>query len=400
MITHLGATQVPGGFFTASLRDSLETIASYQSANGQMPNTFYFPDGLNKELHRYSETAGLEHFDGMDTSPADFAGGNGGCTDATSLYTIGRWYHYKVTGDIEFLRRGYPALKRSLTWISYQDQNNCGLIEVQEGSDWADIFPNRYNSLMANVLYYAQLKCMADIARHLGLTDEVAPYEERADQVKKKTNLLLWISHDENVRKEMLKACRIWFKVAREFQKLESLPYYLPYASFHEIGTYMDVFANLLAIIFGVADRQRRELILDHIQRAGINKPFPVRSFDPPIRPVDKDWRPYMSPENAPYEYHNGAVWPFIGGFYIAALVKAGRSEDASRGLHALAEVNKRAGAGEEAWQFKEWFHGMTGEPHGGSWMPWNAGMYLYAYHSVKNRTLPVLGDLFSNVEA
>ena len=32
---------------------------------------------------------------------------------------------------------------------------------------------------------------------------------------------------------------------------------------------------------------------------------------------------------NLPHYYHNGGIWPFIGGFYVAALVKAGRLKEA-----------------------------------------------------------------------
>lgn len=396
MITYLGAALVADPAFKASYRASLDTLACCQSPSGQIPNIYFFPDGLRLELNRYAKEAGLDPFEGMDMNSADYSSGLGGSIDAAPFYTLGRWYHFKTTQDLEFLRKGFPVLKKSLSWLSYQDSNNCGLLEVQEASDWADIFPNRYNSLMANVLYYAQLKCMADIAGRLG--EESAEYEDTANNVKRKINLLLWVSHDVHHREEMLKAHRTWFRVAGEFLNQPEHPYYLPYASFLEVGEYMDVFANLLAIIFGVADRSRADMILDHIEKAGINKPFPIRAIDPPIRQEDRDWRPYMllGQQNLPYQYHNGGIWPFIGGFYVAALVKSGRTDDASKALIELANLNK-LGEGKEEWQLKEWVNGATGEvPAGsGSWMAWNAGMYLYAYHSVKTGSLPVFGELF-----
>jgi len=396
MITHLGAMLVPNGPFQDSFRSSLDTLAYHQSPRGQMPNAFFFPDGLKMELRRYAGVAGFDTADGLDDTPVDYSGGNGGSIDATSLYAIGRWYHYQVTRDLDFLAAGYPVLRRALTWMTYQDSNNCGLIEAQEGSDWADIMPNRYNTLMANVLYFAQLRCMGDIAAALGHPEDGERHRAMAEEVRKKMNLLLWVSQAEETRFEALKSNRVWHWIVASLRDQEPLPYYMPYVSFQEYGTHMDVFGNLLAIIFGVADETRRCSILDHIEAEGINRPYPVRVCAPPIRPGEKDWRPYMEKANVPHEYHNGGIWPFIGGFYVAALVKAGRLEQAARELRLLGELNRGEPDDEEPWQFREWAHGLSGERRGGFCMPWNAGMYLYAYHCVKSGRLRVLGDLFA----
>ena len=58
------------------------------------------------------------------------------------------------------------------------------------------------------------------------------------------------------------------------------------------------------------------------------------------IRPGDPDWRDYYATLNAPHQYHNGGVWPFLGGFYIAALIKTGRIDAAAQMLEKLALLN------------------------------------------------------------
>jgi glycogen debranching enzyme len=57
-----------------------------------------------------------------------------------------------------------------------------------------------------------------------------------------------------------------------------------------------------------------------------------VRVLHPVIHPGNKDWREYYRNNNLnlPEQYHNGGIWPFVGGFYVAALVKAGRLDEAS----------------------------------------------------------------------
>ena len=152
--------------------------------------------------------------------------------------------------------------------------------------------------------------------------------------------------------------------------------YYLPYLGFRSAGEWFDSFGNLLAILAGVADGQQTGIILDFMSRHSMDG-WPVRSLTPVVRPGDPDWRDYYNTLNVPHHYHNGGVWPFLGGFYVAALVKAGRGDAAAAALLRLAELN-RAG------QFNEWHHGETGEPMGVQDQAWSAGMYLFACECVE----------------
>ena len=109
-----------------------------------------------------------------------------------------------------------------------------------------------------------------------------------------------------------------------------------------------------------------------------------MRVLNPIIYQSNKDWREYYRNNNLnlPEQYHNGGIWRFVGGFYVAALVKAGRLDEAQRQLEKLAEVD-RLGVDEE-WEFNEWCHGRTGQPMGYPRQAWSAGMYVFAYNCVK----------------
>jgi glycogen debranching enzyme len=113
----------------------------------------------------------------------------------------------------------------------------------------------------------------------------------------------------------------------------------------------------------------------------------------PLIHPGNKDWCEYYRNNNLnmPEQYHNGGIWPFVGGFYVAALVKSGRREQAAQILEKLAEVN-RQGVKEE-WEFNEWCHGGTGRPMGYPYQAWSAGMYVFAYHSVNHGCVPIFEE-------
>ena len=89
----------------------------------------------------------------------------------------------------------------------------------------------------------------------------------------------------------------------------------------------------------------KRRRILDYLHQVGIAEPYPVRVLHPVIHPGNKDWREYYRNNNLnlPEQYHNGGIWPFVGGFYVAALVKAGRMDEAR---HQLGEAGRSESAG------------------------------------------------------
>jgi glycogen debranching enzyme len=121
----------------------------------------------------------------------------------------------------------------------------------------------------------------------------------------------------------------------------------------------------------------------------GLDLSGPLKSISPPVFPGDPDWRYYylFNDLNLPHCYHNGGIWPFIGGFYVAALVKSNKFREAERALVDLARLN-RAGRS-DPWEFNEWFEGETGWPMGMTGQAWSAGMFLFAYYAVKRRRTP-----------
>jgi glycogen debranching enzyme len=82
--------------------------------------------------------------------------------------------------------------------------------------------------------------------------------------------------------------------------------------------------------------------------------------------------------QNHVWQYHNGGIWPMVGGFWITALVATGRARQAKAELEKLA----RACALRD-WAFTEWLHGKTLAPRGMPGQSWNAAAFLMAEHAV-----------------
>ena len=370
VITCLGlvAAGVPSGL--ELLRDSLGSLESCQSTLGRIPNHVVQVEASH-ELH-------------ADTLFA-------GAVDSSLWFIIGHGILAQASGDAEQVRRHWPNLANAYRWLEYQDSNECGLLEVHESMDWADLFANRYNSLLPNVLWFGANKSMASMARSISADD--ARFSARGADILFKINQLLWVGPESKRDLSWTQANRAeWLFPQRLVDAvLIERPYYLPYMGFRDYGDHFDSLGNLLAVIFEVADERQSARILDYIVAAGINEPWPVKASWPVISPGDKDWREYYRQYNLnlPHQYHNGGAWPFLGGFYVAALVKAGRLDHARKQLIKLAEMNRASPAGPD-WDFNEWFHGLSGHPMGHSRQSWSAGMFLFADAAVANGECPL----------
>ena len=373
MITGLGAALTGDPGLLEAFRASLNTLGSHQSPLGLIP------------LNVHPET------DEVSTE-------NAGAVDANLWFVLGHYYYYLRTRDLAYLQANWPRIERAELWLRYQDMNECGLLEVPEAGDWMDLLAVRYNVLYDNVLYGAALRAAGDMAAITGHLLDIAPCA--AADVFERLNLLLWVdrcwvaSHFAE-HLEQLKAIRLeWYMLYHNVGTLSSRPFYLPYVAFREYGDYCDVLGNLLAVLCGLADDHRSDHILRYLYQVGVAQPFPAKAIYPPIYPGNPDWREYYRSRNLnlPHQYHNGGIWPFIGGFHIAALVKVGWQQEAENLLGDLAAANQLGAHAD--WEFNEWLHGETGHPMGYPYQAWSAGMYIYAYHAVKTGELPLFDAL------
>jgi len=125
-----------------------------------------------------------------------------------------------------------------------------------------------------------------------------------------------------------------------------------------------------------VTGQTKSKELLQHLLKHGANNPWPGKSVLKPLTSKQKLWRNYMTYHNLnhPHQYHNGGIWPYIGGFwvlYVASINKKMAKEE----LVKLAKLNQK-----NKWQFNEWFHGESGRAMGMPHQSWNAAMYILAY--------------------
>jgi glycogen debranching enzyme len=377
MITLLGAALVPDDEFRSDYQRSLDTLGELQTDLGYIHRAIHL-DTMSKDCNAF------------------------GSVDSNMWYIIGHYNYYRHYQDRAYLEAVWPKLEKAFLWLRYQDFNDCGLIEVHEAADWEDLLSVRGNVLYDNALYALTADVMAEIARILG--HESAAYTQIAATVREKINLLLWVTRGGTDWRNPSVAERLdaitashqeWHWVAEPMLGvLWERPFYLQYVTYRDYGDYFDSLGNSMAILAKVADQDKADQILDYVYRAGIDLPYPGKAIYPVIQPESRHWREYYRNRNLnlPNQYHNGGVWPMVGGFYVAALVAAGRQDEAERQLNALAEAN-RQGLHQE-WEFNEFLHGQTGRPLGAVGNAWSAGMYVFAYRAVTEQRIPAPFDL------
>ncbi len=372
MITLLGAALIPQETIRQAFQASLDTLGQLQTELGYIHRAIHL-DTMTKDCNAH------------------------GSVDSNLWFIIGHFNYHRRYGDLEYLRSNWARIALAFLWLRYQDFNDCGLLEVHEAGDWEDLLSVRGNVLYDNVLYAYVCDLMVEMSEVLGLADD--QYQGRGDVVRDKINLLLWITRGGQDWRNPSAADRIdaitqshqeWHWVAEPMLGvLWERPFFLQYVTYRDYGDYFDTLGNALAIMTGLADENQARQILDYVHRAGINWPYPAKAIYPVIQPGHRHWRDYYRNRNLnlPHQYHNGGIWPMVGGFYVAALVKAGRLAEAEQQLHRLAEAN-RQGLHQE-WEFNEFLHGEHGRPMGAVGNAWSAGLYVYAYTCVSTGQLP-----------
>jgi glycogen debranching enzyme len=293
-----------------------------------------------------------------------------GCIDATLWWLI-------AIALID-RRRPFPGLRRrfagsaaeAVRWLQCQEHQGFFLLQQNEASDWADIMPRSGFVLYANALWY--------------LVKRLYRLPRRAE-TRASFNQLF---HPFSAEIAEYRRARLLVHYVTTAAKDRDL--YLSFVNFSFWGEEGDVFGNLLALLCGLADARATHRTFAALFRAGVDTPYPVRSVCTPIEDDNFLWRPYMlrHRQNLPDQYHNGGIWPFIGGFWVTALAEAGMRTEALAALARLARANALGG-----WEFNEWLHGRTGRRRGMPHQSWNAAAFLMGRHAVRTRR-PVFGAI------
>ncbi len=335
----------------ACQKQTLCTLFDNLSPNGQIPSNVRIDDGL-----------------------PDYSGVGGICSIDSGLWAVIAFYHYiNKTNDHDLLNQYADPLQRAMNWLSAHDSNNDGLLEIPEAGDWTDLFGRSYNVLYDEVLWYRANVCYGRLLEFRKDYERAADYLRWSQHIRGEVLANFWPSTSPD-REDRT---RVTF--ADQQFSLGDSQYLLAQVSPFSYSWRCDVLGNILAFLTSLLDVDRAKTAFKFMWGVGVNEPWPVANLYPVVHAGDPEWKPYYTVNllNLPHHYHNGGVWPFIGGMWVRFIYRLGLSDIAAHELYRLAQLNKLGRRHE--WEFNEWCHGDTGRPMGKRYQAWSAASYIRA---------------------
>ena len=332
MISSLGILVSGNEKLIRSLRRVLETLARNQSPRGHIPS--------------------LVH-DREDR----------GASDTTPLFLMAVGLYRKATGESDFLEQ---AVQKAFVWMEYQSPSDRLIVAQLPTSDWRDEMWVVGYGLYVNTVVYSYMKLFGRGGQAAELREAMGRFAITGE------------TQNRHVHEGLV---------------LKSKPYYALWSYKVHKSERFDLLGNSLAILTGIASPWRASRIVSWIEKEcdalrehgelAVDLP---PNFFPYVKQGEPDWMPRYEKYNRPGEYHNGGVWPFVCGFYVAALVAVGKHALAEEKLVALAELVRPAHRVDVEFGFNEWYKAQDGTARGQDWQSWSAAMYLYAATCVEQK--------------
>ena len=340
MISILGIAVSGNQKLLESIRKTLETLAKNQTERGHIPSL----------VHDIEDR---------------------GASDTTPLFLLATGIFREVTGEADFLS---DAVEKSLIWMSYQSPSDRYLVAQQPTSDWRDEQWVIGYGLYVNTLVYSYLRILGK--------------EESANKMRREMDSFTITGG-------------VIHRHVHEGLVVKHKPYYAFWSYKIFSSERFDLLGNSLAILSGLASPSRANEMVSWIEEEcdamkdngdlGCDLP---PNFFPFTKPEDPDWHKRYSEYNNQGDYHNGGIWPFICGFYVAALVAAKRFKLAEKKLWELTKCIKLSRTKNLEFGFNEWIKAQDGKPMGQDWQTWSAAMYLYAAKCVEDKKTPFFDEI------
>ena len=230
-------------------------------------------------------------------------GGSWPCSSDRVVWALAAWHIYLATGDMDWLKKAYPVIVKSLDCDDMVVYNpETGLYKGESSFiDWrkqsyplwaqpADIYMSE--CLGTNAAFYGVLKVTADMAAELGCQKDVKKYTQKAEALKKAINDRFWVEEDGYY-------ASYWYGRQNMIRTQHS-----------------ETLGESFCVLFGIADDERAAKVISSMH---------VGEFGPPI------FSPQLVSQG---NYHNNGVWPYVTSFWGKAAAEA---ENETALIHALA---------------------------------------------------------------
>ena len=220
------------------------------------------------------------------------------------IWVVAAYEIYKVTGDRKWLETVYPIALRSLQKDKETIMSERGLVKGETSFiDWreqsypkwmqtADI--SQSEAMGTNMLYAVVIDATRQMAEILGKKREASQLGSEYDTLVKNINDTFWLENKGDYG---------MYTYGRDNKILN--PRY-------------ETLGSALSILYDIAPAERQKSISENHP----NTPFGTAIFYPQIADMPN--------------YHNNALWPFVGSYWALAQAKAGNEQGVLEGIGAV----------------------------------------------------------------
>ena len=271
--------------------------------------------------------------------------------DQNCLFVIAAEDYVLKSRDVQFARDNFESFESATRWLAETDENNNFLVEEGHYSNWADSVKKKGEVLYTNVCYYKSLKSLSNLANLANQPAKAQLYNMWAEIVKTKINENLWLEQG----------------------------YYADWAKKGTKYTYFSTDANMLAIIWQVADANQAEQILSYATENNIGKGFGVQTTYPEYK------LSLISPVNIVAgieDYHSEMRWLWVSCLYAKALNENDFKPEAQKELAEIKAKIQKDGAIYEVYEpdgspVDRWFY-KSEHP-----FAWSAGVCTWVFNDI-----------------
>jgi glycogen debranching enzyme len=338
-----------------AVKESLEVFLINQRPSGQFPVKVHSTNILDRYLYSLFKR---EQPTDTPIKPKYITAHNTISLDGNALLVIAVLNYADRSGNEQFARQHWPALKQAIIWLEDHALEADGLLHQAAFADWADSIARSGRVLYTNVLYWKALHDLAVNATRYGQEADEHYFKTKADQLRQSINDHFW---------------------------RPDLGYYVTNNIFDNLSSG----GNLLAIAWDLTTPEQAHSILDKMQEFEMANPVPTQVVH----------RAYPSKSIAIENrlggianYHTSAAWLWLGAWHVIALARMQRAEAAQTLLDRMNKVIVRDGAVHEVYapngHYLSSFWYTSEAP-----LTWSAGMVVYAHKVYRRRSSPTPAD-------
>lgn len=327
-----------------TIREGLEVFLINQRPTGQFPVKVHSTNILDRYLHSLFKREQPVY---APIKPKYITAHNTISLDGNALLVIAILNYATRSGDEDFARLHWPALKQAVVWLEeHALEEDDGLLHQAAFADWADSIARRGRVLYTNVLYWKALHDLAHFASIFDQTEDHHYFAAKARQVKYSINSHFW---------------------------RDDLGYYVTNQIFDNLSSS----GNLLAIAWDLTTPRQAHSILDKMHEFNMADPVPTQVVH---RAYPNKFIALENRLGGLANYHTSNAWLWLGAWHVIALTRMGRLDQAETLLYRISKVVVKDGAVHEVYtqngQYLSTFWYTSEAP-----LTWSAGMVVHAYH-------------------